>query len=167
MPALVTSLNAAWAADSARSPYALQGLAFDETASLRAALERQGYPLNGRITASYSFTIGDDGALIPAETRITAESDVAAETSSRPSRLPRRSGGDADTLNLASFLKPRIQLTPTDDSALFAQPPLPTSGTYEERKMPLSARAQLNAAGLYARNTEVIYHVTPLLRQVA
>lgn len=161
MTSLATSLNASLAAgEAARLMAAQQARAMDDAGYLRAALMRQGVPVNGRIIASYAFAVGSDGSFIPTEAHITAQTD----TGDRGSHASQQT--TTVSLSLGSISRPRTQLTPSDELAIFSVGF--TSVAAAATQAPSAAiRAQQEATSLYARNGDMVYTVNPLINEAA
>lgn len=181
-----TTLNASFVAgDAARLAQAQQLRAQED-----AARALRGLPANSKITASYSFAVGSDGVLTPTETSITTQIDTDAGKQSpnrKSNNAPSRNGEDGFA-SLRSIARPKAELNPSDEVTLFAQvdadpdsnPQARLSGALtgngadgaEPARVPttivtLAAQAQRAAAQLYARNSDAVYNVNPLIDQAA
>ena len=187
MSSLTTTLNASFVAgDAARLAQAQQLRAQEEA----ARVAQRGLPANSKITASYSFAVGSDGSLTPTETTVTThiESDAAKQSPNRKSNNAPPRNGDQGSVSLRSIERPREDLSPSDEVTLFAQVNADQGGNPSARLrgaltgnrvdgaetasvpttiVTLAAQAQQAAAQLYARNSDAVYNVNPLVDQAA
>jgi len=150
----------------------------------RLAQLQQGLAPNSVVTASYQFKVANDGTLTATEAKITAQPAAQDDESARQKLLQkqRQSSGGLDDIT-----RPRVQLSPSDELAIFssteeeqqsAQPDAQgeqaagdhsTSEQQEGSSAPLSleAQAQIKAAGIYARNSDLVYNVNPIVYEAA
>ncbi len=208
----MTSLNAAFnypfaSAEAARVANAERGADEAVTAQLKQAASSSAFQVGSTITARYQYQVAPDGSLIPIQTQITTDAPDDALRGGSQRKGGRAYREDERRSNLREFLKPKAELTPADELALFADGEAPgvtvadlaaqesqqqalktsnqgavTAEVLDENGNPVeaqilrqnttqesksafnrvAARLQFSVAGLYARNSEISYNITPL-----
>lgn len=200
-----SALNFSFAnGEAQRLAFAERGAEEAVAANLRQTAQDGKYAVGATITARYQYKVAQDGSLVPTQTQITADApDDALADSGR--RAPRRSYREDDRQpKFTDFLKPRAQLSPSDELAIFAAfasvptpfgiplkaqfstagfitqtttqatdesgetveaeliTPTTSNATNAAAQGAFAARAQTAVAGLYARNSDIIYNITPV-----
>ena len=191
MSSLTTTLNASLVAgDAARLAQAQQLRAQEDAATQLRTGSGRGLPTNSTITASYTYAVASDGSLTPTEARITTQIDADAAKQQKTNKQASRDAEDGSA-GLRSITRPRVDLSPSDELTVFANagkndgneqhrspsapsaqaPVVQTTDTVElpatTAIVTLAAQAQQAAAELYARNSNAVYNVNPLVDQAA
>jgi hypothetical protein len=125
-----TSFNYTYASlDASRAASAAQQPRIDEATSeqLRNNLSAQLNTLSPgtTVTARYQYTVGADGTLVPTQTQITTQTNEADDAVTRDgtgkqSRQALSGQGDTRRQSFGDIAKPRAQLSPSDELALFS-----------------------------------------------
>ncbi len=88
---------------------------------LRQVAEQGKLAVGSTITARYQYKIGPNGALIPQETQITTTVDDALQSNSgKRNRQAFRDALDDRRPSFADLAKPKADLSPTDETEIFA-----------------------------------------------
>ncbi|MES2984833.1 MAG: hypothetical protein V4735_06580 [Pseudomonadota bacterium] len=198
-------------AESARLAYAERGAEDAVANQLKAAAQASPFQVGTTITARYQYKVAADGSLLPLQTQITSDvhdSEVRPDGRGK-GRNTLREQPERHRQTFTDINRPRPQLSPTDELALFADVPeatLSTIGAGEpttaqtvaaasvqgeavdemgetvsveiiapesdhsdhilvstgSASLSMAARAQASVAGLYARNNDIVYSMTPL-----
>ncbi|MFZ4540340.1 MAG: hypothetical protein ACOYNL_00840 [Rickettsiales bacterium] len=208
-------------AEAVRIAAAERGAEEIVAAQLRQAAEQSKFTVGATITARYQYKVGPDGSLVPQQTQVTttAPEDETTRNQPRRSRDSLRESLEDRRPRFTDLAKPKPELSPTEELALFAAEqegtehhpitPLPAqlaqlagqtppvqvltvitaeasdeNGDAVEAELltpegepirvqnepvisSFTARAQFAVAGLYARNNDVVYNVTPLAQLAA
>lgn len=204
MTTLNTSLNFNFASSEAARIAQGERAAQETIANqLRQSASGAAFVAGTTITARYQYRVAADGSLVPLQTQITtdAPADAGRVGDRRNGRAPSRNNGER-LPTLANLLRPRANLSPSDEVALFAvrdnavqarevaiqqsqavtasitrlaQASDENGDAVEAEVITLRSRgedirqqrAQVSVAGLYARNNDIVYNVTPISRLAA
>lgn len=127
------------AAEAARAASATRGVEDSVATQLRQAVQEQvRFPVGSIITAHYKYKVAADGSLQPVQTQITTEAPNEQVLGRRSRRQSTRQEGDREP-NLADFMQPKAELSPSDEARLFAS--LGTTQATNEA-VPLTAKSR-------------------------
>jgi len=170
MAGLSTSLNySAYSADASRLAITqqLRGQEDVVATQLRNTFG-DGVPAPGTtITAKYQYKVGADGALYPIQTRITSElQEPESALNKRPNerRSPNRQQAEDHSAALANISRPRPQLDPSDELALFSvasQTRLSTIGAAPDNALATVAAAIVQGEGEDADGAPITTEILP------
>lgn len=104
--------------EATRIAFAERG-AEDVVAEQLKAANEQSFKVGSTITARYEFRVGEDGQLKPTATQITTSVGKPTDDSSGRKRNGLRYDEDRKP-SFADLLKPKAELSPTDEVSLFA-----------------------------------------------
>ncbi len=119
--ALFTSASS----EALRAAYAAQLRSADEAAlGLFQAQAGGGIPPGTTLTARTQYKVQSDGSLLPLETSITAESDAVGSATDSPNGQKNarnfQNFEEGAPRSLADILPPKAQLSPSEETTLFA-----------------------------------------------
>ena len=190
MTTLNTALNYNFASSEAVRLASAQAGAEEVVAQQLRQSANDQFKVGSIITARYQYKVGPDGGLVPIETQVTHEAAKDDPFARRGGRQQRQQY----TFN--DLVRPRAELSPSDEMALFAGEDAVTgevaavapsaAEAFDGEGQPVEAeiippksaevatafskftsQVQFAVASLYARNNDIVYNVSPIAQLAA